>query len=109
MGTWLCWNCYNFSNLLWNIFAARKSYFTLNNSTYENIRISFPITGLWIILFSLPLFIFFKDPKSITKSTRLNLNQSINQLVITFKNLKQYKNIVLFLVDKSKDCFIWMV
>ncbi|SVD06487.1 uncharacterized protein METZ01_LOCUS359341, partial [marine metagenome] len=38
--------------------------FKLNNSTFENIRISFPITGLWIILFSLPLFILFKDPKS---------------------------------------------
>ncbi len=36
--------------------------FALDKTTYENIRISFLITGLWILLFSIPLFFSFKDP-----------------------------------------------
>ena len=74
--------------------------FKLNNSTFENIRISFPITGLWIILFSLPLFILFKDPKPKTISARLDLKKSFNQLIVTFKNLQQYKNLILFLIAR---------
>ena len=74
--------------------------FKLNNSTFENIRISFPITGLWIILFSLPLFILFKDPKPKTISTGLDLKKSFNQLIVTFKNLQQYKNLILFLIAR---------
>ena len=35
----------------------------LDKNTYEHIRICGPLVGLWIIIFSLPLFITFKDKK----------------------------------------------
>ena len=50
--------------------------FALDKNSYENIRISFPITGLWILLFSLPLFICFKDPHPNTLTTKFNLKES---------------------------------
>ena len=39
-----------------------NSIIDLDLDSYENIRISFLITGFWILLFALPLFITFKDP-----------------------------------------------
>jgi len=74
--------------------------FNLNSSTYENIRISFPITGLWILVFSLPLFFLFKDPDKKNQSRSINLKESFDQLSLTFKNLRKYKNLVLFLVSR---------
>ena len=74
--------------------------FALDKTSYENIRISFPITGLWILLFSLPLFITFKDPHPNTLPGKFNLKESFNQIIITFKDLKKYKNLIWFLVAR---------
>jgi UMF1 family MFS transporter len=74
--------------------------FTLDKTTYENIRISFPITGAWILIFSLPLFISFKDPKSETITSKVNIKKSFNQIIITFKDLRKYKNIIWFLIAR---------
>ena len=74
--------------------------FALDKTSYENIRISFPITGLWILLFSLPLFISFKDPHPNTLTTKFNLKKSFNQIIITFKDLRKYKNLIWFLVAR---------
>ena len=74
--------------------------FTLDKTTYENIRISFPVTGAWILIFSLPLFISFKDPKSDTITSKFNIKKSFNQIIITFKDLRKYKNIIWFLIAR---------
>ena len=77
-----------------------ETIFALDKTTYENIRISFPITGLWILLFSLPLFISFKDPYPKMLTTKFNLKESFNQIITTFKDLQKYKNLIWFLVAR---------
>ena len=67
--------------------------FSLDKSTYENIRISFPITGFWILLFSFPLFISFKERNSNKLANKINLRASFEQVFNTLKDLKKYKNI----------------
>jgi len=74
--------------------------FSLDENTYENIRISFPITGVWILLFSLPLFATFKDPNSKIIKTNIKIKESFNQIVSTFKDLKKYKNLLWFLIAR---------
>ena len=81
-------------------FLPEDPIFNLDKSTFENIRISFPITGLWIILFSLPLFFTFKDPQSNILNTSIKINESFNQILITFRDLKKYKNLVWFLIAR---------
>jgi len=83
-----------------------NSYFLLDKATYENIRISFPITGLWILIFSLPLFIYFKDPTSNKQIRKFKIKESFIQIISTFKDLQKYKNILWFLIASY---FIWMV
>ncbi len=87
--------------IYYGIFLFPKDpFFELNTSTYENIRISFPITGFWIILFSLPLFFTFKDPKQKTSYSKLDIKKTFNQLILTLKNIKKYKNLVWFLIAR---------
>ena len=72
----------------------------LDKTSYENIRISFPITGFWILLFSLPLFISFKDPNSNKSTAKVNIGESFHQIMNTLKDLKKYKNILWFLIAR---------
>ena len=77
-----------------------NSFLGLDESSYENIRISFPITGLWIIIFSLPLFITFKDPNLKKLNQKSKIKESFNQLIKTFKELQKYKNLIWFLIAR---------
>ena len=74
--------------------------FLLDKSSYENIRISFPLTGLWIIVFSLPLFFTYKDPTNDLLSSKINLKESFHQILKTFRELKKYRNIIWFLIAR---------
>ena len=71
--------------------------FSLNEANYENIRISFPLTGIWIIIFSIPLFITFKDPNPNILNQNLSIKKSFLEIKTTFKEIKKYKNIIWFL------------
>ena len=74
--------------------------FGLDKSSYENIRISFPITGIWILLFSLPLFLTFKDPYQKVLGSKIKIKESFNEILITFKDLQKYKNLIWFLIAR---------
>ena len=77
-----------------------NSLFGLDQSLYENIRISFPITGLWILIFSLPLFITYKEIGSKKINNDSTIKKSFNQLIKTFKELKKIKNLIWFLIAR---------
>jgi len=81
-------------------FLPQEPLFNLDKNTYENIRISFPITGLWIIIFSLPLFMTFKDPAKKNLNFKLDISKSFIEIKNTFKEIKKYKNLVWFLISR---------
>ncbi|PPR46381.1 MAG: hypothetical protein CFH19_01276 [Alphaproteobacteria bacterium MarineAlpha5_Bin9] len=72
----------------------------LNKENYEHIRISFPITGLWILIFSIPLFITFKEKKQNILNNYLNFKDSLKQIIFTLKNISRYKNLLWFLISR---------
>ena len=90
------------------IFILYYSFFILPEDTiipldknqYEHIRISFLITGLWILIFSIPLFIYFKDPNHLISNQNLKIKQSVIQIKQTFNDIKKYKNIIWFLISR---------
>lgn len=61
-----------------------------------NYRLVFPLTALFFFLFSLPIFMIFKDEKK--KKTSLNLKKAFSDIIKTFKSIKKYKRIWLFLL-----------
>ncbi len=81
-------------------FLPSEPIINLDINRYENIRISFLITGIWIILFSLPLFIILKESRLEELNTKNSVIESFKQVKITFKEIKKYKNLVWFLIAR---------
>ena len=77
-----------------------ESLFGLNKENYEHIRICGPLVGIWIIIFSLPLFFLFKEDKV----KKINLNKTIissfQETFQTIKNIKKYINLFRFLIAR---------
>jgi len=76
----------------------KPSVFGIPDSTTA-VRIAFITVACWWAVFTLPLILFVREPKN---KTHLSLTSSFysgwNQLKDTLKNIKQYKQAVLFLI-----------
>ena len=74
-------------------------WFGFSKELGENIRAINLLTALWFFIFSLPMFIYVKENKFITKS-KLSLKQSVLNLIQTFKEIKKYKQVIKFLIAR---------
>lgn len=63
------------------------------------IKESFPVTGLFFLVFSLPLFLFLKESRKKSDHAVSYMNLGFNRVWSTLSNLKNYKNLVLFLLS----------
>ncbi|MFA7288070.1 MAG: MFS transporter [Melioribacteraceae bacterium] len=62
------------------------------------IKETFPLAALFFLVFSVPLFIFLRDNRKDVVPERSYIMIGISRVVNTFKNLRYYKNLALFLV-----------
>lgn len=68
-------------------------------SLMDNYRLTFPLTALFFLIFSLPIFLWVKEPASrIKKSIKQLVASSFGRVSHTIKNIKNYKNIAWFLL-----------
>ena len=77
-----------------------SSLYGLNTSEYEHIRIIGPLCAVWYAFFIIPLFLFTPDTKSNKLPVLSSIKQGIHNLINTFKELKNFKNIFIFLVAR---------
>jgi UMF1 family MFS transporter len=73
----------------------------LDAQNLGNIKLTFLITSLFFLIFSLPSFIFLKDLPA-RKETKINtsyVTHGFRKLVCTLKNIKKYKNLLRFLIS----------
>ncbi|MGE5845688.1 MAG: MFS transporter, partial [Ignavibacteria bacterium] len=63
------------------------------------IKESFPVTGLFFLVFSLPLFLFLKESRKKVDETVSYIRLGFSRVWSTLSNLKNYKNLVLFLLS----------
>ena len=66
----------------------------------ENIRGINLLVALWFALFAIPTFLGVRDQKINTRISKQLINNSYSQIRQTFKEIKQYKHIVRFLVAR---------
>jgi len=64
----------------------------------EMIRESFPVSALFFLVFSLPLFIYLRDNRKDVKEKRSFVNIGISRVWSTLSHLKHYKNLATFLL-----------
>src|SRR5690554_5157467 len=64
----------------------------------ENIRVTFPISALFFLVFATPLFLFLRDNRRQVDNKESYLSIGLNRVWTTLTHLKYYKNLALFLV-----------
>lgn len=62
------------------------------------IKETFPLAALFFLIFSIPLFIFLNDNRRNLIKTQSFFKIGVNRVFYTIKNLKEYKNLALFLI-----------
>ena len=72
----------------------------LDASSSEEIRATFVLTAIWYALFSIPMFLNTPDTPSKSKKIGEAVKAGYQQLLETIKEVKQYKNIVRFLIAR---------
>ena len=67
---------------------------------YENIRATNLLVAVWFAVFSIPTFLFVKDRKPETKALLKNVKHTVKDFRTTIKELKEYPQIVRFLLAR---------
>lgn len=75
----------------------KPNWFGLSSGS-EGILVSFITVGIWWSVFSIPLFVFVKEPTSSGLSFMAALRGTLRQLVASFHEIRKYKNVGLFLM-----------
>jgi UMF1 family MFS transporter len=86
--------------VLFAFIQTDQPLFGLDQDQAENVRISGPVVGLWLALFSLPLFLFTPDRQSAGLPAREAVRRGLAQLRQTFANIKRYRHIARFLIAR---------
>ena len=72
----------------------------LSTTDYEHIRILGPLCAAWYAIFIIPLFIFTPDSKTISIPIFSSISKGIINLISTFRELKNFKNVFTFLIAR---------
>jgi len=64
-----------------------------------DITTTFPVSAVFFLLFSLPLFLFLKDSRLEVQNKQSYLKIGISRVWTTITHLKNYKNLALFLLS----------
>ena len=86
--------------VLYGFVQAEPAPFGLDQSQAEDVRISGPLVGLWLAVFSLPLFLFTPDRQSAGLPAAEAVRRGLGQLRRTFGNLRHYRAIGRFLIAR---------
>jgi MFS transporter, UMF1 family len=77
-----------------------RPLFGLDKHSFEHVRITGPLVGVWFALFSVPLFLFTADRKSAGLPPNEAIRRGLAQLKRTFANIRRYRQIGLFLLAR---------
>jgi MFS transporter, UMF1 family len=75
-----------------------RPLFGLDKSSAEQVRITGPLVGAWLALFSLPLLLFTPDRKSAGLPPREAIRRGLARLRRTIADIRRYRQIGLFLL-----------
>lgn len=82
-----------------NVFMTLEPHLFGLSSAAEAVRLSFLSVAVWWALFSIPIFVFVKEPKVKTGQSVVSIaTTGIRHLFSSFRKIRQYRNIFLFLI-----------
>ncbi len=78
------------------IMTLKPALFGLD-SVSEAVRWSFVSVGIWWAVFTIPLLLYVDEPDATGSRKAINIKDAFSSVVITAKNIRQYRNVALFL------------
>ncbi len=72
----------------------------LDKERYEHIRVCGPFVALWFAVFAWPILLFTPDRPSNRQPLGQSVREGLSQLWKTFKELRRYRNIAVFLIAR---------
>ena len=88
------------SGLLDWAWLPEEVLFGLDTSTFEQDRIAAPISAVWLVAFSLPLFLFTPDRNVTGASARAAVRQGLADVRRTILRVRSYRNVALYLLAR---------
>jgi UMF1 family MFS transporter len=86
--------------VLFGFVQTEQPLFGLDKDQAEHVRISGPLVGLWLAVFSIPLFLFTPDRASAGLPAGEAVRRGLAQLKSTFVEIRKYREIVRFLIAR---------
>ncbi|MFT5209115.1 MAG: UMF1 family MFS transporter [Flavobacterium sp.] len=81
-------------------FLPDAPLFGIDKELHEHDRIVGPLGGLWLLLASLPLFLFTPDGIASNNPVIASVRHGLKDVVNTIKQLKHYSNIATYLLSR---------
>ena len=81
-------------------FLPEVPLFGIDKLLHEHDRIVGPLGGLWLLLASIPLFLFTPDGIASDKPVLASVRQGLKDVINTVKQLKHYSNIATYLLSR---------
>jgi UMF1 family MFS transporter len=81
-------------------FLPDAPLFGLDKLLHEHDRIVGPIGGAWLLLASVPLFLYTPDGIASSKPILANVRQGLKDVLMTVRQLKHYSNIAIYLLAR---------
>jgi len=74
--------------------------FGLDKVSHEHDRMTGPLTGIWFLIFILPMMFFTPDAKSAGISRGVAVQKGFSSLIETLRGVKNHRNVVYFLIAR---------
>jgi UMF1 family MFS transporter len=81
-------------------FVPAAPLFGLDIAAFEHNRIVAPLCAIWLVIFSLPMFLYSRDLNSTGERFGAAFQRGVLNVARTILKLRDYRNIALFLVAR---------
>jgi MFS transporter, UMF1 family len=81
-------------------FVSAHPLFGVNQAAHDPERLTGPISGLWLLVVSLPLFLFTPDKPDTGIPIREQMRRGVGAVWSTVKSLNHYRNIAMYLMAR---------
>lgn len=81
-------------------FIPSHPLFGVSQQAHDPERLTGPISGIWLLIFSLPLFLFTPDKPSSGVPIIVQMRNGVGAVWKTIKSLRHYRNVAMYLVAR---------
>ena len=81
-------------------FLPDQPLFGLDASSFEHVRVSAPITAVWLLVFAIPLFLFTPDAEGTRTPVGQAIRAGVADTLTTLRELRKYRNITRYLLAR---------